>query len=432
VAFTSVRVVKMWKSSARVISLTSRLFKQERNQNIACKRFLNLLEYQSKDILDKCGVAVQKFVVVNNSSEISGVVNGFKVDEYVVKAQVHAGGRGKGHFDTGFKGGVHILKEQNKVPDIVSAMLGNKLITKQTPPDGVPVASVMIAESVDILEEKYLCFLLDRTMSGPVCIASPAGGVDIEEVAKSTPEKVKTVSIDIEEGLTSAKAREIAKFLEFDLSSEDQAASEISKLYDVFTKYDVTQLEINPFAKTNRGVLCVDAKVQIDDNADFRQKAIFDDECTAESDPREVDAAKHNLNYIQMDGNIGCLVNGAGLAMATMDIIKLYGGEPANFLDVGGGVQEHQVTEAFRIISSDPHVKAILVNVFGGIVNCATVAGGVISAVKNTGLKVPLIVRLEGTNVTNAKKMLADSGLKITSAEDLDDAAKKAVKCLSG
>jgi succinyl-CoA synthetase beta subunit len=369
--------------------------------------------------------------VINNSSQISGKVNGFQVEEYVVKAQVHAGGRGKGHFDTGFKGGVHVLKEKNKVPDIVSAMLGNKLITKQTPPEGVPVNSVMIAESVDILEEKYLCFILDRSMNGPVCIASPAGGVDIEEVAKTSPEKVKTVPIDIVQGLSSSAAKDIAKFLEFDSASVDQAASEISKLYNVFAKYDVTQLEINPFAKTNRGVLCVDAKVTIDDNAEFRQKAIFDDESTAESDPREVEAAKHSLNYIQMTGNIGCLVNGAGLAMATMDIIKLYGGEPANFLDVGGGVQEHQVTEAFRIISSDPSVKAILVNVFGGIVNCATVAGGIIAAVKNVGLKVPLIVRLEGTNVANAKKMLADSGLKITSAEDLGDAAQKAVKCLS-
>ncbi|CAL8103849.1 unnamed protein product [Orchesella dallaii] len=421
----------MWKNTIKTLSLSCQLYRHQKNQLEISKRFLNLLEYQGKAILDKSGVAVQKFVVVDDASQILSKVSNFRVDEYVIKAQVHAGGRGKGHFDTGFKGGVHILKVSKKVPDIVAAMLGNKLITKQTPPGGVPVNSVMIAESVDIFEEKYLCFLLDRSSSGPICIASPAGGVDIEQVAESNPEKIKTVSIDVMEGLTLSSALEIARFLEFDPKSVDQAASEIAKLYDVFMKYDVTQLEINPFASTNRGVLCVDAKVQIDDNACFRQKAIFDDESTAESDPREVEAAKYNLNYIQMNGNIGCLVNGAGLAMATMDIIKLYGGEPANFLDVGGAVQENQVTEAFRIISSDPSVKAILVNVFGGIVNCATIASGVIAAVKNIGLKVPLVVRLEGTNVHNAKKMLADSGLKILSAEDLGDAAQKAVRCLT-
>ncbi|XP_021954531.1 succinate--CoA ligase [GDP-forming] subunit beta, mitochondrial [Folsomia candida] len=395
------------------------------------KRNLNLLEYQSKEILAGAGVAVQKFVVVSDKAQVAKKVDGFKVEEYVVKAQVHAGGRGKGHFDTGFKSGVHILKDKSKIADIAKAMLGNKLITKQTPPGGVPVNHVMIAESVDIFEEKYLCFILDRSQNGPVCIASPAGGMDIEEVAKNTPEKVKTVPIDVMKGISSSTAKEIAQFLEFDASTVDQAASEIVKLYNVFTKYDVTQLEINPLAKTNRGVIAVDAKVLIDDNASFRQKQTFDEASTAEDDPREVEAAKFNLNYIQMEGNIGCLVNGAGLAMATMDIIKLYGGQPANFLDVGGGVSETAVTEAFRIISSDPSVKAILVNVFGGIVNCAIVAKGVVAAVKNVGLTVPLIVRLEGTNVDNAKQILKDSGLKITSAENLDDAAKKAVACLS-
>jgi len=415
----------------QTFSVSGRLFRQQRKELALSKRFLNLLEYQGKDILDKSGVAVQKFVVINDASQIQPKLSTFQVNEYVVKAQVHAGGRGKGHFDTGFKGGVHVLENPIKVSEITKAMLGNKLITKQTPAGGVPVNSVMIAESVDIYEEKYLCFLLDRSSSGPICIASPAGGVDIEQVAESDPDKVMTLSIDVVEGLTPSAAEDIARFLQFDNQSVKQATDEIGKLYDVFMQNDITQLEINPFAATNKGVLCVDAKVQIDDNANFRQKAIFDDESTAEADPREVEAAKYNLNYIQMQGNIGCLVNGAGLAMATMDIIKLYGGEPANFLDVGGGVQENQVTEAFRIISSDPSVKAILVNVFGGIVNCATIASGVIAAVKNTGLKVPLVVRLEGTNVNNAKKMLAESGLKILSAEDLDDAARKAVKCLT-
>jgi len=292
------------------------------------------------------------------------------------------------------------------------------------------VRSVMIAESVDIFEEKYLCFILDRACGGPVCIASPEGGVDIEEVAEKTPEKVKTVPIDIFKGLDKSAAQDIAKFLGFDGPLVDQAATEIKNLYSVFAKYDLIQLEINPFAKTNRGVISVDAKLQVDENAKFRQKDLFDNECTDEADPREVEAGKHNLNYIQMNGNIGCLVNGAGLAMATMDIIKLYGGEPANFLDVGGSVKTEQVTEAFRIITSDPNVKAILVNVFGGIVNCATIASGVIDACKNVDLRVPLIVRLEGTNVDNAKKLLKDSGLSIISAENLDDAAKKAVSCL--
>jgi succinyl-CoA synthetase beta subunit len=382
-------------------------------------------------ILASNGVAVQKFVVVKELSEIADRVNSFNADEYVVKAQVMAGGRGKGHFDTGFKSGVHILKEKSKVPEIVRSMLGNRLITKQTPEAGVLVRSVMIAESVDILEEKYLCIVLDRGTGGPVCVASPDGGVDIEEVAEKHPEKVKTVPIDIIDGLSKATAKEIAKFLKFEGKALEQAADEILKLYAVFIKNDLTQLEINPLANTNRGVVAVDAKLQVDENAKFRQKALFDNEVTDELDPREVEAAKYNLNYIQMNGNIGCLVNGAGLAMATMDIIKLHGGEPANFLDVGGSVQTEQVTEAFRIISSDPSVKAILVNVFGGIVNCATIANGVIAAVKNVGLKVPLIVRLEGTNVDNAKQLLKDSGLRINSAADLDDAAKKAVSCLS-
>ncbi|CAG7825258.1 unnamed protein product [Allacma fusca] len=419
----------MWKNTLG--RNVGRLFKTQNALEKLPRRNLNLLEYQSKEILSGSGVAVQKFVVVKELSELAARVNSFNAAEYVVKAQVMAGGRGKGHFDTGFKSGVHILKEKNNVPDIVKSMLGNRLITKQTPKDGVPVRSVMIAESVDIFEEKYLCFLLDRGTGGPVCIASPDGGVDIEEVAKNTPEKVKTVAIDIFEGLSQSSAKDIAKFLKFQGKAIDQAADEILKLYSVFLKNDLIQLEINPFASTNMGVISVDAKLQVDENAKFRQKALFDNEVTDESDPREVEAAKYNLNYIQMNGNIGCLVNGAGLAMATMDIIKLHGGEPANFLDVGGSVQTEQVTEAFRIISSDPSVKAILVNVFGGIVNCATIANGVIAAVKNVGLKVPLIVRLEGTNVDNAKKILKDSGLQINSAENLDDAAKKAVSCLS-
>jgi len=423
----------MWKRVLlRDVNVTRQILEGKNSQLARIpQRNMNLLEYQSKQLLLNIGVNVQKFVVVDKKNGFLDSVGDFKADEYVVKAQVHAGGRGKGHFDNGFKGGVHVVKDFEAVRTISKSMLGNRLITKQTPKEGVLVNSVMVAESVEIFHEKYLCFLLDRDSNGPLCIASPEGGMDIEEVAKNTPEKVKKIEIDIFDGLKGNTATEIAQFLGFQGFLVDMAASEILKLYHVFNRYDVIQLEINPLATTNRGIIAVDAKISIDDNARFRQKELFDDESTEDSHPREVEAAKANLNYIQMTGNIGCLVNGAGLAMATMDIIKLYGGDPANFLDVGGNVNEGQVTEAFRILTSDPNVKCILVNVFGGIVNCATIAGGVIAACKNIGLKVPLVVRLEGTNVDAAKELLAKSGLAILSATDLDDAAQQAVKCLS-
>lgn len=303
-----------------------------------------------------------------------------------------------------------------------------KLITKQTPKEGIPVNHVMVAESVDILRETYLCILMDREYNGPVIIASPAGGMDIEDVAHKTPELIRTVPVDIFEGVTDAMANDLAEFLLFKGDLKQKAAQEIKNIWEMFLKVDAVQVEINPFVETPQGqVVSVDAKIGFDDNAKFRQQEIFDMEDTTESDPREVEANKCNLNYIGMDGNIGCLVNGAGLAMATMDIIQLYGASPANFLDVGGTVQEQQVLQAFKILTSDKNVKAILVNVFGGIVNCATIASGIVGASKSIELKVPLIVRLEGTNVDAAKKILQESGLPIQSASDLDDAAKKAV-----
>eukprot|EP00093_Oithona_nana_P011081 11081.XXX_610735_609512_1 [CDS] Oithona nana genome sequencing. len=347
------------------------------------------------------------------------------------KAQVLAGGRGKGHFDNGFKGGVHLTKEATKVPELVNAMIGNRLITKQTPPEGIPVSKVMVAEAIDIVRETYFCILMDREHNGPVIVASPDGGVDIEEVAEKTPERIKKLPVDIKTGLTDDNANEVAEFLGFSGQLKTQCAEQIKRLYSMFLKVDCLQLEVNPLAETPEGIIyTADAKLGFDDNAQFRQKSIFEMEDTTESDPREVEAASWNLNYVQMDGNIGCLVNGAGLAMATMDIIKYYGGEPANFLDVGGSVQEHQVREAFRIISEDKQVKAILVNVFGGIVDCATIANGVVNACRSINLELPLVVRLEGTNVDNAKKILKESGLPIQSALDLDDAAQKAVKAL--
>ncbi|XP_055524659.1 succinate--CoA ligase [GDP-forming] subunit beta, mitochondrial [Wyeomyia smithii] len=394
-------------------------------------RNLNLLEYQSKKLLAESGVAIQAFRVLEGKKD-EAVLKDFNVNEYVVKAQILAGGRGKGHFDNGFKGGVHITKERSQVIPLIEKMVGAKLITKQTPKDGILVKKVMVADSINIVRETYLSIVMDRENNGPVIIASPAGGMDIEAVAEKTPEKIKTVPISIIGGISHDQAEEIARFLEFKGPLVEKAANEIEKLYKLFVKVDATQIEINPLAETDDGrVISVDAKLNFDDNAEFRQKEIFAMDVHEDTDPKELEASRYNLNYIAMEGNIGCLVNGAGLAMATMDIIKLNGGSPANFLDVGGNVTEDQVLKAFQILTSDQNVKAILVNVFGGIVNCATIANGIVNATKTIGLKVPLVVRLEGTNVNAAKKILQDSGLKIDSAVDLDDAARKAVRAIS-
>ncbi|XP_055640336.1 succinate--CoA ligase [GDP-forming] subunit beta, mitochondrial [Toxorhynchites rutilus septentrionalis] len=393
-------------------------------------RGLNLLEYQSKKLLEESGVAIQAFRVLEGRKD-EDILKDFNVREYVVKAQILAGGRGKGHFDNGFKGGVHITKQRGDVIPLVEKMVGAKLITKQTPKDGILVKKVMVADSINIVRETYLSIVMDREHNGPVLIASPAGGMDIEAVAEETPEKIKTMPIPVIEGITRVQALDVARFLEFEGALAEKAAGEIEKLYKLFLKVDATQIEINPLAETDDGrVISVDAKLNFDDNAEFRQKDIFAMDVHEDADPKEVEASKYNLNYIAMEGNIGCLVNGAGLAMATMDIIKLNGGSPANFLDVGGNVKEEQVLKAFQILTSDQNVKVILVNVFGGIVNCATIANGIVNASKTIGLKVPLVVRLEGTNVDAAKKLLKESGLKIDSAQDLDEAAKKAVKAL--
>jgi len=327
---------------------------------------------------------------------------------------------------------VHFTKDKTKVVELVEKMLGNKLITNQTPPGGIEVKKVMVADSVNIVRETYFCIILDREHNGPVIIASEAGGMDIEQVAKDTPEKVKTVAINPTKGLSNETALELADFLGFKGELREKAKHEILRLYELFLQIDAVQLEINPLAETDdKRVISVDAKLNFDDNAQFRQKEIFDMEDTSESDPKEVEAGKHNLNYISMEGgNIGCMVNGAGLAMATMDIIKLNNGNPANFLDVGGNVKEAQVLKAFQIITSDKNVKAILVNVFGGIVNCATIANGIVQATQSSKMDIPLIVRLEGNNVLAARKILKDSGLNIQTATDLDDAAQKAVAAL--
>jgi len=423
-------VARSLSGALRSASATSKLTSRHQIQ-FQPQRDLNLLEYQAKGLLQKYNVTVQDFRVAQTEAEAKQICSAFPCKEYVIKAQVLAGGRGKGHFDNGFKGGVHLTKEPQDVPNLVNSMLGNRLITKQTPPEGIPVSKVMVAEAIDITRETYFCILMDRASNGPVIVASPDGGVDIEEVAEKTPDRIKKVPVDIFTGVTDDIAKDIAQFLGFEGELQQQCAEQVKRLYDMFINVDCLQLEVNPLAETPEGkIYTADAKLGFDDNAQYRQKDIFDMEDTTESDPREVEAGKFNLNYVQMDGNIGCLVNGAGLAMATMDIIKLYGGDPANFLDVGGGVQEHQVREAFRIISEDDKVKGILVNVFGGIVDCATIANGVVHAYRSLNMQLPVVVRLAGTNADGAKKVLEDSGLPLQGAVDLDDAAKKAVAAL--
>jgi len=397
-------------------------------------RNLNLQEYASKSLMAGHGVNVQKFGVANTPQEaveIGKRLMADTADELVVKAQVLAGGRGKGVFENGFKGGVHLTKDPESIEEMASNMLGYKLTTKQTPPGGVLVQKLMVCEALDIERETYLAILMDRDYNGPVIVASPEGGVDIEEVAENRPEKIMKEGIDIHTGVTDEQASRIADFLEFTGENKIEAASQIRNLYELFIGVDATQVEINPFGETDKGhVVCFDAKFNFDDNAQFRQEHIFAMDDGSETDPREVEASKYNLNYIPLDGNIACMVNGAGLAMATMDIIKLNGGWPANFLDLGGGVTENEVFHAFRLLTSDKNVEAILINIFGGIVNCATIARGITEAYKVMNLTIPCVVRLEGTNVDEAKQIMKDSNMPIQTADDLDDAARKAVEAL--
>uniref|UniRef100_A0AAX7TWW1 Succinate--CoA ligase [GDP-forming] subunit beta, mitochondrial n=1 Tax=Astatotilapia calliptera TaxID=8154 RepID=A0AAX7TWW1_ASTCA len=365
------------------------------------RRWLNLQEYQSKKLMQESGVAVQRFYVADTASEALEAAKRLNAKEIVLKAQILAGGRGKGVFDSGLKGGVHLTKDPAVVGELANKMLGFNLTTKQTPKEGVKVKTVMVAEALDITRETYFAILMDRSFNGPVMVGSPQGGMDIEEVAASTPELIF------------------------------KAADQIKRLYDLFLKVDATQVEVNPLGETPEGqVVCFDAKINFDDNAEFRQKNVFAMDDMTEADPTEMAAAKWDLKYIGLDGNIACFVNGAGLAMATCDIIDLHGGKPANFLDLGGGVKEKQVYEAFKLLTADPKVEAILVNIFGGIVNCAIIANGITKACRELELKVPLVVRLEGTNVHEAKRILTESGLPILAADDLDDAAKKAVAAI--
>lgn len=395
------------------------------------KRHLNVHEYVGLSILQSAGVNVPRFGVASTPEEASQVAsNDLKgLTDYVVKAQVLAGGRGKGTFDSGLKGGVKIVYSAKEVADLASKMIGSRLITKQTGEKGIPCNKVMITQRLYPRREYYFAIMMEREFGGPVIIASSQGGVNIEEVAKENPEAIIKEPIDIVKGLQKEQVIRVATKLGFHPDLTDEAADLMSKLYSVFIEKDASMIEINPMVEDSSGkVYCLDAKCRFDDNAAFRQKNIQAQRDWSQVDPKEVQAATANLNYIPLDGDIGCLVNGAGLAMATMDIIKLHGGEPANFLDVGGGATAQQVMEAFRLISSDPKVQAILVNIFGGIMRCDVIAEGIVMAAKTLSLKIPIIVRLQGTRVDDAKAIIAASDLKILACDDLDEAAKIACK----
>jgi len=353
--------------------------------------------------------------------------------ELVLKAQILAGGRGKGHFNTGFKGGVKILQTAEECATNAEKMLGNMLITKQTSAEGQPVSKVLVHEAVDFNQEFYLAFLLDRAYDGPVIVASKEGGVEIEETAENNPDAIKTFPIPYKLGLTDEVAYQVCDLFEFEGEIREDMKEQLQALYDLFVKNDCDQVEINPIVLTTDPkdkIYCVDGKLGFDDNAQFRNKEVFSWKDPSMEDPREMAAEEVGLNYVGLDGNVGCMVNGAGLAMATMDIIKQYGGEPANFLDVGGGANAQQVEEAFKILTSDENVRGILVNIFGGIMKCDTIAQGVMEAAKNMDLKIPLVVRLEGTNVKEGTELLSKSTLGIIPATDLDDAAQKIVAAI--
>ncbi len=389
---------------------------------------MNIHEYQAKELFTLFKVATSQGAVASTVEEAKRVATSLNFNELVVKAQIHAGGRGKGTFIDGFQGGVKIATSPEQAAKLASQMLQNTLVTHQTGPEGKLVQKVLIAEAVSITKEFYIAILLDRSSGAPLIIVSTEGGVDIETVAEKTPEKIWREAIHPLLGLQAYQSRNLAQRLGFKGKQLLAASQLFLNLYRLFQECDCLMVEVNPLVLTDKGeVLALDAKLGFDDNALFRHPNIMALRDTSEEDPREVAASAFNLNYIGLDGNIACLVNGAGLAMATMDIIKHHGGEPANFLDVGGGATEEQVTEAFKLLSSDPKVKAILVNIFGGIMRCDIIAQGIINAVKTIQLSVPLVVRLEGTNVAEGKKLLEDSQLLLQAATDLTDAAKKVV-----
>jgi succinyl-CoA synthetase beta subunit len=400
------------------------------------ERRMNIHEYQAKQLLREYGAPVSGGRVVLKADEAKSAAGELEGPLWVVKAQIHAGGRGKGRFkeaSAGEKGGVRLAKSVEEAAEEAQKMLGRTLVTHQTGPAGRVVNRIYIEEGAGIARELYLALLVDRASSRIAFVCSTEGGMDIEEVAARTPDRILTFTVDPASGISGFHGRRVAFALGLEGKQIRQCVDLVNRLYRLFTERDCEMLEINPLIVTDTGELrCLDAKMGFDSNALYRQPEILSLRDETEEDPKELQASKFDLNYIALDGEIGCMVNGAGLAMATMDIIKLYGSEPANFLDVGGGATKDKVTEAFKIITSDPNVKGILVNIFGGIMRCDVIAEGVIAAVKEVGLQVPLVVRLEGTNVELGKKILNESGLSVIAADDLADAAEKIVKAVRG
>ena len=396
---------------------------------------MNIHEYQAKELLAKHGVAVPSGHACQTVDQAVEVAKGLFDEGHsmiVIKAQIHAGGRGKGTFKSGFQGGVHLSRNLEDASAKIQSMLGEVLVTKQTGPEGRQVKTLLVASAESIVSELYLAVLLDRETSQPLIMASTEGGMDIEEVAEKSPEKIVKLQVDPSMGLMAHQARRIAAELQLPSGLIGQAAKCLMGVYQTFWECDASLVEINPFcivekADGSQAMAAVDAKISIDDNALYRHAAIQQMRDLGEEAPLEIEASRFDLNYIKLDGKIACLVNGAGLAMATMDIIKHYGGEPANFLDVGGGATTEQVTAAFRIILSDPNVKGILVNIFGGIMQCDVIAAGIVAAAKETNLSLPLVVRLEGNNVAIGKEILENSGLSLVSGDSMADAAQKIV-----
>ncbi len=397
---------------------------------------MNIHEYQAKAVLREFGLPVSRGVAIFNANEAEAAAKELGGPVWVVKSQIHAGGRGKGTFvgaPAGAKGGVRVTKSIDEVKQYAGEMLGQTLVTIQTGPSGKQVNRLYIEEGAQIAAEFYLSMLVDRETGGIAFVVSTEGGMDIEAVAHDTPEKIHTIPVDPATGVMPHHGRAVARALGLTGAQAKEAADLTDKLYKAFVAKDMSMLEINPLVLTGDGHLkCLDAKISFDSNALYRHPDIVALRDETEEDAKEIEASKYDLAYIALDGTIGCMVNGAGLAMATLDIIKLYGESPANFLDVGGGASEEKVTAAFKIITADPQVKGILVNIFGGIMKCDVIANGVIAAVKAVGLQVPLVVRLEGTNVEQGKEIIRASGLNVIPADDLDDAAQKIVAAVKG
>ncbi|CCW66879.1 unnamed protein product [Phytomonas sp. Hart1] len=394
------------------------------------QRFLNIHEFQSKKILKEHGCKVEFGIPCKTAEEVEAACNKIKTDKKVVKSQILAGGRGKGSFVDGFKGGVHVCDNTASAVEMGKKMLGNTLVTKQTGPKGQTVHTLYVTEAVSgIKRELYISLILDRKTASPMFIGSAEGGMGIEELAQTSPEKIKTMRVNVLEGIDHDSCVNFAKELGFDGDSAVRMAEQIKNIYNVGKTKDCTMVEINPLVELENGdVMNIDAKLSFDDNAAFRQKEIFELEDKSVVDGKEIAAREADLNYIALDGSVGCLVNGAGLAMATMDLISLHGGKPANFLDVGGSADESQIEVAFKIILSDKNVRSILVNIFGGIMQCDTIANGIVNAVKGAKTEVPIVVRLSGTNEALGKEILTKNGLKIYSSEGFDEGARMAVE----